>query len=270
MAARGRALSAWLVLCAFLCVPSFLGPGHRAPRPVSSRITLNAGFEKDILFFFIFFQSDDEDRVDYMESPFGQAMGWLAKALSESPLNDAKISFAKMQAGEYDEEAAQKKLEGYIGGDKVVMFSFSKCPFCIKAKKELNDMGVPFTALDLDQMDQEDTPDGKELRAELAKKTKRTSMPNIFIAGEGIGGCNDGPGLMNLGFLLASTLADMFAKYGHQRSETISLYPKASRREGKVYLHKQDLKDGKELLAEGDMVFVHLYTDSHGLGAAEA
>jgi hypothetical protein len=22
----------------------------------------------------------DEDRVDYMEAPFGQAMGWLAKA----------------------------------------------------------------------------------------------------------------------------------------------------------------------------------------------
>ena len=35
------------------------------------------------------------------------------------------------------------------------MFSFSKCPFCIKAKKELNDMGIDFTALDLDQMDQE-------------------------------------------------------------------------------------------------------------------
>ena len=32
---------------------------------------------------------------------------------------------------------------------------------------------------------------GKELRAELAKKTKRTSMPNIFIAGEGIGGHRD-------------------------------------------------------------------------------
>eukprot|EP00913_Durusdinium_trenchii_P016284 g15303.t1 len=111
-----------------------------------------------------------------MESPFGQAMGFLAKALSESPLNDAKIAFAKMQAGDYDEAAAEK--------NKVVMFSFAKCPFCIKAKKELTDMGVPFTALDLDQMDQE----GKELRAELAKKTKRTSMPNIFIAGEGIGG----------------------------------------------------------------------------------
>ncbi len=30
------------------------------------------------------------------------------------------------------------------------------------------------------------------------QKTGRTSMPNIFIAGEGIGGCNDGPGIMTL------------------------------------------------------------------------
>lgn len=41
---------------------------------------------------------------------------------------------------------------------KTPRFSFSKCPFCIKAKKELNDMGVAFTALDLDQMDQEVNP----------------------------------------------------------------------------------------------------------------
>ena len=36
------------------------------------------------------------------------------------------------------------------------------------------------------------------LRAELAELTGRTSVPNTFIAGEGIGGCNDGPGLMTL------------------------------------------------------------------------
>ena len=36
------------------------------------------------------------------------------------------------------------------------------------------------------------------LRAELAERTGRTSVPNIFIAGEGIGGCNDGPGLLTL------------------------------------------------------------------------
>lgn len=28
--------------------------------------------------------------------------------------------------------------------------------------------------------------------------TDRTSVPNIFIAGENVGGCNDGPGVMTL------------------------------------------------------------------------
>jgi len=55
-------------------------------------------------------------------------------------------------------------------------------------------MGADYLAVELDQMGDE----GNQLRAELAKKTARTSMPNIFIAGEGIGGCNDGPGLMTL------------------------------------------------------------------------
>ena len=124
-------------------------------------------------------------------------------------------------------ESYQRTLKSCASPRQTPRFSFSKCPFCIKAKKELNDMGVPFTALDLDQMDQEvirkecccnilnlwnhkckqsingnsckkkqkffldlcsKLRQGKELRAELAKKTKRTSMPNIFIAGEGIGG----------------------------------------------------------------------------------
>jgi glutaredoxin len=28
--------------------------------------------------------------------------------------------------------------------------------------------------------------------------TDRTSMPNIFISGKGVGGCNDGPGVATL------------------------------------------------------------------------
>ena len=57
----------------------------------------------------------------------------------------------------------------------------------------LSDMGVEYKALELDQM-----ADGMALRAELAEKTGRTSMPNIWIGGQGIGGCNDGPGLLPL------------------------------------------------------------------------
>ena len=66
--------------------------------------------------------------------------------------------------------------------------------FCKKAKAVLDEMKVPYTAYELTEMGDE----GKALRAELAEMTGRTSVPNTFIAGEGIGGCNDGPGLMTL------------------------------------------------------------------------
>lgn len=39
---------------------------------------------------------------------------------------------------------------------------------------------------------------GKAIRAELAKMTGRSSVPNIWIAGESVGGCNDGPGVVTL------------------------------------------------------------------------
>lgn len=36
-------------------------------------------------------------------------------------------------------------------------------------------------------------PDGKPLRAEMANIVGRTSVPAIWIGGQFIGGCNDGP-----------------------------------------------------------------------------
>jgi len=69
---------------------------------------------------------------------------------------------------------------------------------------------------------------------------------------------------------LAATVLEWKGSFGWVKLSEPIEHPAASRREGKVYLHKQDLKDGKELLAEGDMVLVQLYSDSHGLGAAEA
>lgn len=149
---------------------------------------------------------------------------------------------------------------------QVVVFSWTRCPFCVKAKRELANINAKYLAVELDTM-----ADGNAIRSELGKvrmhsllsdrccaqrtsnivsplvylstcdfivvlmhvqRTNRTSMPNIFIAGKGewlalllsfvlqylssstmtmveywhdvfellpgIGGCNDGPGLMTL------------------------------------------------------------------------
>eukprot|EP00448_Togula_jolla_P039901 CAMPEP_0170645250 /NCGR_PEP_ID=MMETSP0224-20130122/42967_1 /TAXON_ID=285029 /ORGANISM="Togula jolla, Strain CCCM 725" /LENGTH=225 /DNA_ID=CAMNT_0010976429 /DNA_START=57 /DNA_END=735 /DNA_ORIENTATION=+ len=173
-------VAAWLF---YLARPASFVGGTPAQHPVSQR---SAVVDKG--------GRTDEDRLEFMNSPVGQVVGAVASALSTGPLNEGKIWLAKTMAGDYDEAAVSAKLESYISENPAVVFSFSTCPFCIKAKRELDDLGVKYLAVELDQMGDE----GKQIRAELAKKTQRTSMPNIFIGGEGVGGCNDGPGIMTL------------------------------------------------------------------------
>mmetsp|Transcript_8235 Transcript_8235/g.28894 ORF Transcript_8235/g.28894 Transcript_8235/m.28894 type:complete len:187 (+) Transcript_8235:50-610(+) len=124
------------------------------------------------------------------------AINSLSVAITNSPVNKLKLWVARQQAGAgYDEAATAARVQSLVDGDDVVMFSFSTCPFCLKAKETLASEGVKFSAYELDQMGQE----GYQLRHQLGVRTGRTSVPNIFIAGENIGGCNDGsPGLMPL------------------------------------------------------------------------
>lgn len=107
-----------------------------------------------------------------------------------------KQGVADLIAGDYDQEGTKQSIEQFISSSPVAMFSFSTCPFCRTAKDFLDDASIPYVAMELDLL-----PDnqGNEIRAELGKLTKRTSVPSIFIAGEYIGGCNDGnPGLLPL------------------------------------------------------------------------
>ena len=118
----------------------------------------------------------------------------LTIAIQKSPLSKGKAALAKLQAGQFDEAAVGKKVDDLIASNSVMVFSFSTCPFCVKAKKILDDAGVKYNAIELNQMG----ADGMQIRAVLAERTGRTSMPNIWIGGQGIGGCNDGPGIVTL------------------------------------------------------------------------
>ena len=64
------------------------------------------------------------------------------------------------------------------------MFSKTDCPHCKKAKALLTDMGVEFKANDLDQMPEE----GPAIIFALNQQTGRTSVPNVFVKGESLGG----------------------------------------------------------------------------------
>jgi glutaredoxin 3 len=66
---------------------------------------------------------------------------------------------------------------------KVEMYATGACPYCIRAKMLLEDKGVDFSEyrIDLDS----------RLRPEMIQRSQRTSVPQIFINGQHIGGFDD-------------------------------------------------------------------------------
>jgi glutaredoxin 3 len=121
------------------------------------------------------------------------AINTLTTFINKSPLNEGKKQLAVRQAGDYDAVATRGAINSLINEHPVVVFSWTKCPFCVNAKQLLDDLDAKYTAMELDIRD-----DGKAFRAELGQVTNRTSMPNVFIGGTSYGGCNDGPGIATL------------------------------------------------------------------------
>jgi glutaredoxin 3 len=57
------------------------------------------------------------------------------------------------------------------------------CPYCTRALKLLDAKGVAYREID--------APSGTPARAESLLRSGRTSVPQIFIDGQHIGGCDD-------------------------------------------------------------------------------
>ncbi len=66
---------------------------------------------------------------------------------------------------------------------RVEIYSTMFCPYCSRAKSLLERKGVKYDNIDIIE-------DGSK-RDEMVKRAHRTSVPQIFIDGEHIGGCDD-------------------------------------------------------------------------------
>lgn len=66
---------------------------------------------------------------------------------------------------------------------KVVMYSTPWCPFCIRAKSLLKSKGVEFENIDVALK--------PGLREEMVQLSGRTSVPQIWINNQHIGGCQE-------------------------------------------------------------------------------
>lgn len=66
---------------------------------------------------------------------------------------------------------------------KVEVFCTPFCPYCVRAKKLLESKNIEYEDIRVDQE--------PERHTEMRERSKRTSVPQIFIDDDHIGGCDD-------------------------------------------------------------------------------
>jgi len=66
---------------------------------------------------------------------------------------------------------------------KVVIYTTPICGYCSRAKALLDKKGVAYEDINVMM--------NKSKRQEMVQRTGRTSVPQIFIDGKGIGGCDE-------------------------------------------------------------------------------
>lgn len=66
---------------------------------------------------------------------------------------------------------------------KIEIYTKATCPFCHRAKALLNSKGAAFQEIAIDN--------DPAKREEMIARSGRTTVPQIFIDGQHIGGCDD-------------------------------------------------------------------------------
>jgi len=98
------------------------------------------------------------------------------------PAGNCCITSSFVQAKRLKMSPERKELKG-----EITVFSIIGCPFCIRTKGKLEDMGLPFLDINLDKF--------KGARQLMVEKTGRKTVPQIFFNDKHIGGWSNFNGL---------------------------------------------------------------------------
>ncbi|NXX93375.1 TRXR3 reductase, partial [Centropus bengalensis] len=84
-----------------------------------------------------------------------------------------------------DWDGLKLRVRTLIATHRVMIFSKSYCPYCNKVKELFRSMRVEYYALELDV-----TEDGPSIQQVLAELTNQRTVPNVFVNGTHVGGCD--------------------------------------------------------------------------------
>jgi glutaredoxin 3 len=81
----------------------------------------------------------------------------------------------------------EEAVQAHIDGSKVAIFSKTYCPYCSRAKALFADtLKVPAGVVELDAMGAE----GAAMQQALQARTGVRTVPQVFVAGKLVGGCD--------------------------------------------------------------------------------
>ena len=86
----------------------------------------------------------------------------------------------------YHTYSPKETAQAHIKASKIVVFSKTHCPYCKKAKEAIAALTPMFSVIELDVI-----KDGAEQQAALLELTGQKTVPNIFVSGQHIGGCDN-------------------------------------------------------------------------------
>ncbi|KAJ4973863.1 hypothetical protein NE237_007037 [Protea cynaroides] len=93
------------------------------------------------------------------------------------------FSSNKMSAEEL--EMALSKAKDIVSSTPVVVFSKTYCGYCNRVKQLLSQLGVTYKVIELNK-----ESDGDNIQSALREWTGQSTVPNVFIGGNHIGGCD--------------------------------------------------------------------------------
>jgi glutaredoxin 3 len=82
--------------------------------------------------------------------------------------------------------STRQTIENNIFNHPIMIYSKTDCPYSNSAKNAARDLGIEFQVEELDRI-----TDGENIQSELEQITGQKSIPNIFVRGEHIGGCDE-------------------------------------------------------------------------------
>jgi cysteine synthase A len=73
----------------------------------------------------------------------------------------------------------------------VLLFALEWCEFCWAVRKLFKELGIPYRSIDLDSVAYQEDDWGGQIRGVLRSRLDSNTIPQIFVAGEHIGGATD-------------------------------------------------------------------------------